>query len=65
MKVKKAFQVIVEVVATEDGNCNYVCRTMQGQPIEVCSTPVELTSLLSELSADENLTGQPAEIMAD
>lgn len=53
MKLKKVSQVVVEVLVDESDAVSYVLRATNGAPIEICSTPLELTALFSELSKVE------------
>lgn len=53
MKLKKVSQVVVEVLVDESDAVTYVLRATNGAPIEMCTTPLELSSLFSELSKVE------------
>lgn len=53
MKIKKAMTVVVEILCDDSDAVQFVCRTPQGQPVEVCVTPAELQSLFLELSKSE------------
>lgn len=53
MEIKKATTFVVETMVTSDGNVSFTVRLMSGHPIKVCATPVELTAVFQELSADD------------
>lgn len=50
MKIKKAFNVFVEVTIDESDNFQAIARNPQGQPFTICNTPAELQALFLELS---------------
>lgn len=60
MKTKKAANVGVEIIVLSDGTCQYIVRTMNGQPVVVVNTPAELVAVFQELSADAVPAGETA-----
>lgn len=61
MKIKKAFNVAVEVIITEDGSWHSSVRSIQnGQPLILCDTPEDLTEVFRKLSSSE-AEGEKAE----
>lgn len=53
MKIQKAGTCLVETIVDEAGAVQYVVRNVQGQPLEVVSTPAELTAVFVQFSAAE------------
>lgn len=52
MKIKKAGTCLVETIIDETGSCQFVVRNVQGQPLEVVSTPAELSAVFMQFSTD-------------
>lgn len=53
MKIKKAGTCLVETIVYETDSVQFVVRNVQGQPLEVVSTPAELSTVFVQFSAAE------------
>lgn len=51
-KVKKNFAVVVEVVVLEDDTWSACLRTLQGQLMGTCETPLQIHDAIVEISQD-------------
>lgn len=51
MKIQKAGTCLVETIVDETGAVQFVVRNVQGQPLEVVSTPAELAAVFMQFSA--------------